>query len=429
MVQSCFTLWVGQFGLRLFRVQGFFASRGIVRLGYILGLVTFFQGLGFCRVQSCFAFRVGQFLLRLGRAQGFLASRGILRLGFILGLVTVWQGLGFLSFRVVFRLGLAFFLPLGRVQGFLAFRGILRLGYIFGLVTFVQGLDFLGFRVVLRLGLVSFAYGWVGFRFIQRLEVFCGQGRSQGQLRLFRVQVFQGLELFCAQGWLVLLTVGQGSGLFSVQRYFAVRVDLRVSYVCLGFRFFRVQSCFALRVGQFCLRLGRVQVYLASRGILRLGQILGLVTFVQGLGFLGFRVVLRLGLASFAYGWVGFRFIQRLEVFCGQGICQGQLRLCRVQAFEGLDWFCTLGYFVFFFWFLRFQGFLWFRVLRLGYFLGLVTIVQGLGFLGFRVVLRLVLFRFVNGWVGFGVFRVQRFFALRVRVSVSFLLYQGFFWK
>ena len=44
----------------------------------------------------------------------------------------------------------------------------------------------------------------------------------------------------------------------------------------------------------------------------------------------------------------------------------------------------------------------------------------------FRVVLRLGSFRVVNGWVGF---RVLRFFALRVRVRVrvSFFLYQDFF--
>ena len=35
---------------------------------------------------------------------------------------------------------------------------------------------------------------------------------------------------------------------------------------------------------------------MASRGILRLGYILGLVTVVWGLGFLGFRVVSRFGL-------------------------------------------------------------------------------------------------------------------------------------
>ena len=39
---------------------------------------------------------------------------------------------------------------------------------------------------------------------------------------------------------------------------------------------------------------------------------------VLGLGFLGFRVVLRLGLARFSYGLgLGFRGFQLLEVFCG----------------------------------------------------------------------------------------------------------------
>ena len=53
------------------------------------------------------------------------------------------------------------------------------------------------------------------------------------------------------------------------------------------------------------------------RGVFRLGYILGLVTVVKGLGFLGFRVISRLGLARFSYGWVGFRVFQLLEVFCG----------------------------------------------------------------------------------------------------------------
>ena len=42
---------------------------------------------------------------------------------------------------------------------------------------------------------------------------------------------------------------------------------------------------------------------------------LGLVTVVWGLGFLGFRILLRLVLARFALGWVGFSIFQRLEVF------------------------------------------------------------------------------------------------------------------
>ena len=159
-------------------------------------------------------------------------------LGYILGLVTVLQGW-------VFQ-GLEFFLPrvgqvylrLGRVQCFLPFRGLFLLGYILGLVTVVQGCFF-----------------------------------------------FQGLEFFCAQGWLGLLTVGQGLGFFSVQRSFLVRVYIRVSYGCVGLRFFRVQSSFAPRVSQVCLRLGRVQGFSAFRCLFRLGYILGLVTVFQGLGF------------------------------------------------------------------------------------------------------------------------------------------------
>ena len=53
------------------------------------------------------------------------------------------------------------------------------------------------------------------------------------------------------------------------------------------------------------------------RGFFRLGYILGLVTVVLGLGFLGFRVVSRLGLARFFFGLVGFRVFQFSEVFCG----------------------------------------------------------------------------------------------------------------
>ena len=156
------------------------------------------------------------------------------------------------------------------------------LGYILGLVTVVQGWVFLGFRVLFCLGLARFTYGWVGFRVFYRLEVFSCQGISQGQLRLCRVGFFQGLEFFFALGWLGLLTVGLGLGFFTVQRSFLVRVYLRVSYGCLGLRSFRVQSSFAPRVGQVCLRLDRVQSFLAFRGLFRLGYILGLVTVVQG---------------------------------------------------------------------------------------------------------------------------------------------------
>ena len=53
------------------------------------------------------------------------------------------------------------------------------------------------------------------------------------------------------------------------------------------------------------------------RGVFRLGYMLGLVTVVYGLGFLGFRVVSHFGLARFSYGWVGSGVFQLLEVFCG----------------------------------------------------------------------------------------------------------------
>ena len=103
----------------------------------------------------------------------------------------------------------------------------------------------------------------------QFLEVFSGQGISQGQLRLCRVLVFQGLEWFRAQGWQGFLTVGQGLGFFSCQRYFAVRVYLRVSYDCVGFRFLRVQSGFALRA------FSVFYSFLGFRVFWRLGYCLG----------------------------------------------------------------------------------------------------------------------------------------------------------
>ena len=74
------------------------------------------------------------------------------------------------------------------------------LGYILGLVAVSRGLGYLGFRVISRLGLARFAYGLVGF------------------------WVFQGL------GVRVRVRV---AGL-------AVRVYLRVSFACVGLRFFRV---------------------------------------------------------------------------------------------------------------------------------------------------------------------------------------------
>ena len=118
---------------------------------------------------------------------------------------------------------------------------------------------------------------------------------------------------------------------------------MRVSYGCVGFRLFRVQSGFAFIVGQVCLWLGRVLGFSPFRGIFRLGYILGLVKVFKGLRFIGFRVVSRLGLFRVVYGWVGYRVFQGLEVFCGQGIAQGQLWLCRVQVFQCLELFCAQG--------------------------------------------------------------------------------------
>ena len=65
----------------------------------------------------------------------------------------------------------------------------------------------------------------------------------------------------------------------------------------------------------------RVNGFSVFRGVFPLGYILGLVTVVYGLGFLVFRVVTRLGLARFAYGFLGLMVFQFLEVFSGKGIC------------------------------------------------------------------------------------------------------------
>ena len=75
---------------------------------------------------------------------------------------------------------------------FLAFRGLFRVGYILGLVTILYGLGFLGLRVILLQFLAKLYYGWVVFTVFLCLDVF------------------------------------------------SVRVYLRVSYGCLGLRFFRV---------------------------------------------------------------------------------------------------------------------------------------------------------------------------------------------
>ena len=51
--------------------------------------------------------------------------------------------------------------------------------------------------------------------------------------RFFKVKIF-----FAPWGFLVLLTIGEGLGFFSVLRSFLVRVYLRVSYGFVGLRFF-----------------------------------------------------------------------------------------------------------------------------------------------------------------------------------------------
>ena len=171
------------------------------------------------------------------------------------------------------RVGLVY-LRLGRVQGFSAFRGLFWLGYILGLVTGFQGLGFFKFRVFSRLGLGRFAYGFVGLMVFQCLELFSGQGISQGQLRLCGVQVFKGLEWFRAQGWLGFLSVGQGLGFFSSQKYFAVRVYLRVSYGCVGFKLFK-------GLDRVCAQ-GGLGLFAVAKGLefLWLGYCLGLIMVV-----------------------------------------------------------------------------------------------------------------------------------------------------
>ena len=327
-------LFHGLFGSCVFQILGIFPSKGICQgqlllcwiLG-VLGLRVLFR-LGFSRFSCGMVgfrdFQRLQVLFGQGISQGQFRFRG---LRFVQGL-EYFCAQGVLGFFTVSQ-GLWFF----AVQRSFHVRVYLRVSYVF------VGLGFLGFRVLFCLGLARFTYVLVGFSVFYRLEVFSFQGISQGQLRLCRVVFFQGLEFFCAQGWLGLLTVGQGLGFFSVQRSFLVRVYIRVSYGCVGLRFFRVQSSFAPGVSQVCLRLGRVQGFSAFRCLFRLGYMLGLVTVFQGLGFFKFRVFSRLGLGRFAYGFAGLMVFQCLEVFSGQGISQGQLRLCRVQVFQGLEWF------------------------------------------------------------------------------------------
>ena len=139
--------------------------------------------------------------------------------------------------------------------------------------------------------------------------LFC-QGICQGQLRLCRVEVFQGIEFFCAWGLLVFVTIGQGLGFFSVLRSFPVRVYIRVSYGFVGLRLFRVQSSFMPRI---CL------VFLIVW---------------QGLGFFSLwrsflvRVYIRV-----SYGCVGLRLF-RVQSSFAPGVCQVCLRFGRVQGFS-----------------------------------------------------------------------------------------------
>ena len=252
----------------------------------------------------------------------------------------------------------------------------------------LQGSCFLGFIVVLYVGLARFVYDLVGFRVFQCLVVFSGKGICQGQLHLCKVDAFaQGWDIFIAQCLLGFRTVVQGFCFFSVQRSFLVRVYPGVSLGCVGLRFFMVWSSFASRGCQFCLRFGRVYGFQRLEVFSGQGMCQGQLRFCRVEVFFKFRVVSRLGLAWFACGFLGLMVFLCLEVFSGQGICQGQLWLCLGFRFFRV-WsrfaprvgqvFLRLG---------RVQGFSAVRgILRLGYILGLVTIVQGLGFLGFRVV-------------------------------------------
>ena len=196
-----------------------------------------------------------------------------------LGLLTVWQGLGFFSVQMSFLVG-----------------------YMLGLVTVFQGRGFLEFRVVSRLRLARFYYGFVELMVFQCLEVFFHQGICQGQLRLCKVQVFFRVQSgFALRVGQVFLRFGRVR-FFSFQRYFAVRVYLRVSYDCVGFRFLRVQSCFALRA---------FSVFYSFLGF----------RVFQGLEFFAVRVLLRA-----SYGCVRLRFFSVLSCFVLR-VVQGRLGL------------------------------------------------------------------------------------------------------
>ena len=75
-----------------------------------------------------------------------------------------------------------------------------------------------------------------------------------------------------------------------------------------------------LWVGYIISWFFRVLCFLGFRGLFKLGYMLGLVTVMLGLGFLGLRVLSRLGFSRFSRfscGMVGFRDFQRLQVlFC-----------------------------------------------------------------------------------------------------------------
>ena len=194
---------------------------------------------------------------------------------------------------------------------------------------------------------------------------------------------------------------------------------VRVSCVFVVSRLFRVKSFLAVTVGQFFLRLSRVFGFLVFGGIFWLGYILGLVTVVQGSGFFMVQSCFTLRVGQVFYVFLGFMVFQRLEIFSGQGTCEGQLRFCRVQAFQGFELFHAQGL------------------------LGLLMILQGLGFFSvqrfsgqgtYEGQLRLCWvqafqglewFR-VYGWLGllmvgqgFGFFPVQRYFSVRVYLGVS----------
>ena len=201
----------------------------------------------------------------------------------------------------------------------------------------------------------------------QLLEVFCGQGISQGQLRFCRVQVFEGLELFFTEGFKCFLQFLRFQGFLGFRGFLRLWYFLGFVTFVQGLDFLRVQTEFAPRVVQGCLRLLRVQ------------------------SFRGFRIFAVRVLLWVCYGCIGYRFFQGLEWFCAQGclgsftvgqgigfsrvqrffavwallrvsygcvrlrffsvqsgfalrVAQGRLRLDRVQGFSGFRGFLRFGY-------------------------------------------------------------------------------------